>query len=58
MYSGVVGADSSLTIELWHVSDFPVRAKCYFWCTADGELPERQSQSTASKELVLALVTN
>ena len=44
-------------IDLWHEPGAVFRARCYFWCTSTGGLPERGAKgATLDQELVDTLV--
>ncbi|TRY78589.1 hypothetical protein TCAL_04995 [Tigriopus californicus] len=47
---------SSVELNLWYDGDADLLASCFFWCTADGTLPQRQSTNSINDNLILQLL--
>ena len=56
-YSGIVEPGQDILIDFWHHKDEKgdgFRAKCFIWCTSDGEPPVSPPESAVPSELASA----
>lgn len=56
LFRTTLGKSSSVELNLWYDGDSDLMATCFFWCTADGALPQRKSSNSINDNLILQLV--
>ena len=56
IYEGKLTQGNSIKLGLWYQLGSTFQARCYLWCTRNGELPADGSDASLSDEILIELV--